>query len=189
MADTSTLELDALDLNIAISPLKNFMNALPFYRWLIEHSHLVQLARQTAIRWFSRPSSAVGGTQVDTEPALLLAKGIYRRMNRWCEDHGARLIVVTTGVQNHFFRMAEELNHVAPVDAVFAEQRVPFLSSEGIPFKDISDAVEAAMNDRIQDYLIPLDSHIDEAGAMIIAEQAWPFLRRQFEQFAESPGR
>jgi len=181
VTDASTLDLEASTTKKNLT-LKSFMNALPLYDWLLEHSQLLQLARQTAIRGLTKPSSAVGGTQVDAEAATLLAKAIYRRMNRWSEDHGARLLVVTTGVQRHFFRQALQKNKVPSVDAVFGAQARAFFASEGIPFEDTSSAVEAATGNRIEDYLIPLDGHVTEAGAAIIAEQAWPFLRRQLEE-------
>ena len=182
VTDDSTLDLEASDRRVNTETLKSFMNALPLYGWLLEHSHLLQLVRETAIRGLTKPSSAVGGTQVDAEAATLLAKGIYRRLNRWCEEHGARLLVVTTGVQRHFFRKALQNNKIPSVDAVFDAQARAFFATEGIPYEDISPGVEAAMGNRVEDHLIPLDEHVTEAGAAIIAEQSWPFLRRELAQ-------
>ncbi len=187
LKNDSTLELEALDRSDTSSRLKKFMNSLVLYDWFLEHSHLLQIARDAAIRILVKPSSSVGGAQVEAESAIRLMKGLYRRMNRWCKDHDARLLVVTTGLQHHFYREALQANKVASVDSEFAKSTEEFFASEGIPFEDTTVAVESAMGGRIEDFLIPLDHHVTEAGAMVIAEQAWPFLRRQLDQEMARP--
>jgi len=171
------LELKPLRKDRPASNFKQAINALPGYQWLMEHSHLVQLIRQTVIRLAVRPSSAVGGVQVDASDAVELVKAIYIRMKEWCDANNAQLLVVTTGIQNYSHREAKSRTGHWPVDAIFASEAEEFFANHRIPYRDVAPWVEAEIGDRLSDFKIPQEGHINETGAKLIAMHAWDFLR------------
>jgi len=109
---------------------------------------------------------------VDASEAVELVRAIYIRMLDWCDANNAQLLVLTTGIQNYVLEAESRL-----VDAIFASEAEEFFTSYRIPYQDLAPLVEAEIGDRFSDFTIPQDGHINEAGAKIIAMQAWKYLQ------------
>jgi hypothetical protein len=192
----TTLELEAT----VVPPtryrsLKRFVNSLPFYPWLLEHSHLVQLLRLRAEKMvrLSQPSGTVGEVKPpdpdvvspasDTTYAVALGQALFRRLKGWCAVHGVELFVLTTGYQRWHLAHPELFQiSVGPANVAFFQQAETFFQREGILFKDIAPEVIAASGGRVEDLIIPGDGHPNEAGSELIAFSAWNWLRPQLQE-------
>ncbi len=153
--------------------LKNAVNMVPGYQWLIEHSHLLQLLRRAMVR--ANPSRADDGPPPDDEldAAAALAHALVDRLADWCETRAVPLVVLTTGFQDspHFgSRRYASLRYLETAPSQFAER--------GISYADLEPAVRAASPDLV-DISIPVDEHPNERGAELIAELAWPHIKPQ----------
>lgn len=157
------------------SRMKLLLNALPGYDWMLEHSHLAQLLRgglHTPARNAEVPAP-VRASAAEQENAVRLAQALFLRLDEWCDAHGAKLLVTTTG---YFVPLADPASFeptrafLAGADAFFAEH--------DIPFRDISPEFQRAVGERLDDYRIPDDGHPNERGAELVADLV-------FERFLE----
>ena len=116
--------------------LKVLLNAIPGYQFLLEHSHLVQLARGAALRR-SFPRDGVRAEGLDEtheapDPrAVPLGRALFRRIKAWCEEHGVHLLVATYGFHHWYGEF------LSPGDRLFHAQAADFFAEEGIRFGDV----------------------------------------------------
>jgi hypothetical protein len=194
VCDTSNTELEALSVNRPFREWKNSLSMSPAYEWVLEHSHFVQLLRKSCIRSHRASASAnsVKTNQDDRVPsswtdpshsahAVILGKALFRRMNQWCRDHHAVLLVTTTG----FHPVKTDPQTTDPTQ-LFMQNAHAFLEAEGIPFHDISPDFQAAIHFDKSPYVIPLDHHPNEEGSRLIALNMWPWLKEQLTPLAAS---
>ena len=65
----------------------------------------------------------------------------------------------------------------------FMKAAPEFFEELGVPFRDVSPEMQAAMGSGYEDYLIPNDHHPNERGAELTAELVFEhFLREQLAQ-------
>jgi lysophospholipase L1-like esterase len=163
---------DSLDLVAAASRRKTLVDAIVTsrtYRLLAEHSHLVQLVRTAAWRLAPRlgnPNAAglaematadESGRPAVTESQARLARALFRRMQAWCDAHGARFAVMNNGWRRYDWLVAT-------------------LKGDGISVFDATPAVRPVVDASPQAFTLP-DGHPNPRGAAVIADALWPFLR------------
>jgi hypothetical protein len=163
---------------------KRFANAMPFYNFLLEHSHLVQLLRMSAWRLLQPPAPLrrtnplvpmVEHPEVSATEAQRMGEALFLRLAQWCERNGTRLLVLTTGWHGRFVMPDEPT-------AEFMEIAPRFFTEIGVQFADISPEVQRVMGQHFVDYIIANDAHPNERGAALIAHAAWPYLRSAMSQ-------
>ncbi len=176
-------DVESLQATVQPSLLKRAINGIPGYGWLLEHSHLVQVIRRVPLEILQERGQSSVSASVEAPGALTdgiaLEQQLFRRMARWCTEHRAHLLVVTTG----FWTLQLETTRQpsgAQINRTFFEQAPAFFAQEGISYHDISDEVLASSNGSLEPFLIPGDVHPNEAGAELIARHAWDWLRPQF---------
>lgn len=178
LAEQEGLELERR--RVARSDVKRGLNAVPGYRWLVEHSHLLHLARRRFVAATSpprEPGPAARRGGLSEEDCLRLARALFRRLHAWCEAHDARLLVTTTG----WHLPAEDPAEFEPTRAFLAEAPA-FFAELGVPFHDVSPAMLAAMGQNHAPYAIPGDHHPNETGAALTAQLVFEeLLRAQLE--------
>jgi lysophospholipase L1-like esterase len=162
------------------SRLKSALNRLAFYDWLIEHSHFVQLARVSYLH-ASRGNAAQRQTVRESlsedaglRAGVALGQALFRRMNAWCRDHHARLLVTSNG--SH---MGKLVPNTRDPTMVFLKRAGGFFESEAIPFHDLTPGMEAATGGDWKPWSIPHDGHPNEDGARLIGDLIWDWLRTQ----------
>ncbi|MFN2453522.1 MAG: SGNH/GDSL hydrolase family protein [Pyrinomonadaceae bacterium] len=173
--------------------LKVLVNGLHGYQWLLEHSHLVQLARNQAVliskKGFSPTQISVSprpGSERSVESARhgrALGKALFQRLATWCEERNVRLLIATTGC--HTPPYADSLE---PTEAFMADAE-PLFSGLGVPFSDPSDILRQRMSSDPDKYIIKGDGHPTEAGAALIAEHTLPFVKSQLSNYCRLTNR
>jgi lysophospholipase L1-like esterase len=174
------------------SSLKRLLNALPPYQWLLEHSHLLQLARSTFLLLGAPahpPDGAVSegprsvGLGVSRREAVALGRVLFARLRSWCDRRDVALWVATTGWYDASSDERDEPTRmfVSEASDVFAELRVPFEDLAPYVFEEKSASPDA--------YLVVGDPHPNERGARLVGEAAWRyFVRERLEALcAEHP--
>jgi len=178
----------------AVGGFARGLNSLAAYQWLLEHSHLVQFARATVVKAQSSRrldavaeerdlkigdgAAAPGARSAESDAkrdayAVAMGRALFLRAKRWCDAHGATLLVVTTG------RVETPPPGGTPsgdVEATLAFKKTAaaFFAEHGVAYDDIADDVAAARGGRPQSaFEIPGDGHSDAEGARLIAEAAW----------------
>lgn len=165
------------------SRLKDIMNGLPGYQFLLEHSHLFQLARATLLKKVADAervrAEGIGRKERAEDPrAPELGRALYRRLARWCKEHDTPLLVMTYGFHRWY---GEKLSRA---DRVFWENAPEFFAEEGIPFGDPTEVSDAAPT--YEDYITADGVHPNEAGHRLIAEHSWKWLQPQLARYLET---
>jgi lysophospholipase L1-like esterase len=170
--------------NAPRSRLKVLLNGLPGYQWLLEHSHLVQLLRNQAellkkksSRPERRPVSLGPGSANDVEDARrgkALGGALFQRLGAWCKERNVKLLVATTGWHKPPYADSSE-----PTEA-FMSGADSLFSVLAVPFSDPSTNLRQRIGGDADKYIIQGDGHPNEAGAALIAEYAFPFVRTRF---------
>ncbi len=193
LKDAETLELQTHSKPISLT--KRALNALRCYQWMLEHSHLVQFLRTTYLIKL-RDAAAKrkdGGTPegivrphsqtLDVDPALsrALGRALFRRLNDWCRDHDAALLVTTPGYHYRLEGLEREPTaaFLAVADSVFKE--------EGIPYHDTTPEMFAAISARPEDFVIVGEGHPNERAHRLVAGNVWPWLRPHLAERLELP--
>lgn len=170
------------------SRLKQWLNAEPAYsayQWLLEHSHLVQLVRRTAVQRIGAANVGLAGPPAlgprsDPQAAgpdpVRLGEALFRRMRDWCSAHHAVLWVTTTG----FHHAPTEARPSPEPTAAFVASAAGTFAALGVPYYDISPAVGPVIQAAPQDYTISGDGHPNERAAQLVADAVYQsFLRAQ----------
>jgi len=171
------------------SKLKTVMNAMPGYQWLLEHSHLMQLARTTvlSLRSARRPTDPADrspppdpmktGPRSNSDAATIriakaLGTSLFSRLQLWCKEHNVYLAVTTTGWHQPPYTQSEPTSaFMIGADALFKELN--------IPFSDTSSQLWSLRENSRNTFVIPGDGHPNEDGAVLIAEHVFSFLSSQ----------
>jgi GDSL-like Lipase/Acylhydrolase family len=144
------------------SRLKLLLEGNGFYEFLLEHSHLLQLARVASVSGLrARPTLAPAPrNEAETRQDEEMARLLFRRMAAWCKARDIQLTVLTTGWP---------MFHYLWLD--------PMMREEGVFFRDLHDPVIAAFGGRrTSDFEIPAEGHPNADGARVVADVAWPIL-------------
>lgn len=165
--------------------IKATVNAVPGYRFLVEHSHLLSLVRRAVA-----PPVRIGAADLPeptraarAEEGPRMARALFERMKAWCDARGARLVVATTGYfqpeDAEFGPLAREFRE----DEVFQREARSFFAGLAVPFHDVAPDFAAAADAAtaspsvMASFRIAGDLHPNEAGAKVIADSLWPWLR------------
>jgi lysophospholipase L1-like esterase len=173
--------------------LKVLMNGLPGYQWMLEHSHLVQLVRNQIELITTKPSRR---TQTPTSPgpdsghddesaprAKALGESLFRRLRAWSRERNVYLMVASTGWHKPPYADSSEPTRV------FMSGAESFFSDLGVPFSDPSDVLRRRMGGDSGNYIIQGDGHPNEAGAVLTAEHALPFVKSQLSNYCRLTNR
>jgi GDSL-like Lipase/Acylhydrolase family len=169
--------------------LKSFMNALPFYEFAIERSHLLQLMRFVATMGI-RPGAAPAELSSQWENAIVIprsipdaasvdsstrmAKALFRHLFELARDRDHKVIVLTTG-----WHKFGQPNPAEPT-AAFMRIADQFFEENGIYFFDLSDEVYRQSHGTLAKIIIEGDFHPNESGARLISDVAWAALSKCF---------
>lgn len=170
------------------SATKRVMNSLPFYDWLLEHSHLFQIARRVVLmpRGSARGAAALTSA-TESSPAgksvnaVQAGQALVRHLKQLADGLSTPLMVLTTG-----FHGKPTAADTEPTQ-LFMATAAPFFAEEAIEFHDCSEDVLTAAGGDYQSLQIPGEGHPDEAGAKVIAEKNWPFVRAFLERLVAAP--
>lgn len=180
------------------SRLKKLVNSVFLYQGLLEHSHLAQFLRNSAVMLSSRQArrragdpdaaAAAGGPasrelEAAGQEAIQVGGALFRRLKRWSDRHGVSLYVVAIGVIDPAHRAAG-----SEPTRVFLEQAPTLFDDLGVPFFDASRTILAKKNAEPGRYVIQGDYHPNEEGAQLIAEETWPFIREVLARHLEGAG-
>ena len=173
--------------------LKVLLNGLPGYQWLLEHSHLVQLLRNQAERFYTKPSRRgpvppSGGTGFEqevesSERGRALGVALFERLSSWCKKRNVQLLVATTG-----WHKPPYSDSSGPTEA-FMSGAEQLFSSLGVPFSDPSNVLRPRVDVDPGAYTIQGDGHPNEAGAALTADYAFPFVKSQLGSYCRLTGR
>jgi len=156
--------------------VKTTLNRFPIYNWLLQHSHLVSLARRvylvdlraedktgTSNRAQIEAPSTVLRTHEELDNAVLLGEALFSKIKKDTDSCGSELTVFYTG----WVRLDEEADASNPTIAFLREAReASYFQTKGIKFYDLANSTHLAdVHHNPAAYRIPLDGHPNELGA------------------------
>lgn len=161
------------------------LKQLLFNNWLFEHSLLLHFIRYESSRFYdwiksgkkhslqANEHAMPTNTNVIFEDAFAIRYGeaLFHRINLWCKQHHATLLVTTTGFNNRY------APNIHDPTKIFFSEAPAFFAKEGIPYHDIAKPFMKAVEKK--SFQIPHDGHPNQLGAKVIAEQTWPWLQQQ----------
>jgi len=167
-------------------PLRS-LNRIPGYGFLIEHSHLVNLARRAAVQRSPAPATAPTTsqsipqlTEQQLRDAVGLSDALMRELARWCGARRLPLWVIGTGYINlHWDGPGHDINRqfMAAAPRLFESVGVKYLDLVG-PLSHVFEAEST--------YFIPVDYHPNENGAHLVTELSWPWLHDRLNEVART---
>ncbi len=169
---------------LKINQLRVILNHLPIYKWMLERSHLVQLLRKALVGRNIRRSEinlrpGSFDFQGSKQEAVLLGQLLFERLNKWCNENNAQLLVTTTG-----WHASGNLKSQNEPTIAFMEQAPDYFKSQKIPFYDISSDCRAVPLFP-DNFIIPGDGHPNESGHKLIADFAWNrFIKERLSKMA-----
>jgi hypothetical protein len=110
----------------------------------------------------------------DNRTAQRYGEALFQRINQWCQQHHAKLIVVTTGF-NAFYPAS-----MHDPTKVFLDVAGAFFEKENIPYYDIAPLYKKAVLGTV--FQIPHDHHPNMFGGKMIAEISWPWIKKQIKK-------
>lgn len=178
------------------SSLRKLARSLPGYQWLLENSHLFQLARKIGYHVVNSPdvpkmiasegNKGPNSTGLNTSPrkATLLGQALFRRLKEWCDAHDVLLLVTTTGWHKESVaRSSSESTE----EFMLGAQR--FFRNIRTSFLDVSDAV-ARERKKGGVFTIQGDGHPNEAGSKLTIDNVWNlFLQGELTKYCRTTGR
>jgi lysophospholipase L1-like esterase len=163
--------------------LKQALNSFPLYSLALENSHLLQLARRSAMgihetQFAQAQQAAADPADLRAERGSDITAALFARLRLWSLRENIPILVASTGYAQPDDPEFGPFLRNAPENLLF-NQRAPALLSElGFPFLDLAPAFRLA-SPTLAPYRIEGDMHPNEAGARLIADQTWPWLRAQ----------
>ncbi|MCX7121961.1 MAG: SGNH/GDSL hydrolase family protein [Gammaproteobacteria bacterium] len=153
--------------------------------WLFKHSvllHLIRYVISSLVNINSRERDFVmeaNGPRVPGSPdlkfenkfAVQYGEALFRRMNEWCLNHHAKLLVVTTG----FNAFCPKNKHEATI--VFLKVAPLFFAKEHITFYDTSVPFKKLVERK--KFQIPENQHPNTFGAQAIAKSSWRWIKQK----------
>ena len=187
LTDDHSLQLTENFHPLPNTALKKFL----YNTWLFKHSLLIHLIRYQISQLLHIKFQQSAYVQTETYPipasldlmfedtyAIRYGEALFLRIQQWCQQHHARLIVVTTGYNAFYPRTMHE-----PTKAFLSEAPL-FFAKEGILYYDISAPFKKMIDGK--NFQIPGDAHPNEFGSKAIAEVTWLRLKEVLKQGTES---
>lgn len=168
--------------------LRCLTQQFPPYQWLLEHSHLLQLARFAVVefgkskardqRMKAEEEQVAATSQAEVDAAALrYGQAIFRRLHDCCQKRGATLIVVAIGAGPTINRLLPAPQYWTSEDQQFIKAAPEFFTSLHIPFIDMTDQMTQAMSDDPVRFFIKNDMHFSEEGNALFSNMVWPQLK------------
>ncbi|MGU3496268.1 SGNH/GDSL hydrolase family protein [Xanthobacteraceae bacterium A53D] len=159
-----------------VDPVRRTLNALPFYNFVLEHSHLLALMRSVIQPVNERPgfvpdkmfpnSEMADATQ--RKDAVARGQALFRRLKDASDACGARLVVLYTGWEDPALASGDR-----DPTMLFLREAPAFFARNGIAYHDLSRTREmSAVIANRPDYFIPADWHPNAQGADAIFRAA-----------------
>ena len=174
-------EFDLLPMIESYRPIKALFRSLAYDNWIYQHSVLLQTMHDFIYEKYqfifnvkSRYGKVIFPMTNDLvfrdEFAIRYAEDLFIRMNKWCKEHQATLLVMTTGY-NAFY----------PADShdptqIFLNQAKIFFAKESIPYLDIGYPFKAAVLGK--EMTISREEHPNDMSATLIADLSWPWIKQ-----------
>jgi hypothetical protein len=163
----------------ASAPALRSVAVIPGYRYLVEHSHLAALIRSTVVNRLpaapTEPPPDAAARQAENAKAVALNTALVQRLQHWSVARGVPLWIVATGFVNLREHAADDQT-VFAVNRQFSDRAAAVFAAAGIPYLDLVPNIERAI-DRSPEFRIPTDLHPSEAGARLVADLSWPWLK------------
>lgn len=159
--------------------LKEIVNSIPLYNWLLERSHIINLLRKIMIAGYNNHKYTLKksantftishGTSMpskrDSELAVKFAEKIFTSIKIYASREESKLFVVTTGWQG---LTAKSDNSKNP-NIKFFKNAKNFFKNLKVPYIDSSKKLRSLKgNIPIHNFLIPMDGHPNKRGAELI---------------------
>lgn len=181
------------------SLLHRITRAMPGYQWVLEHSHLIQFARNRIVgtRHENRARREATATPIMAQPprrhidatqqeAAQFGQALFTRLVAWARDHGARLLVTTTGWHEPAPGRSADFE---PTQAFMSSAR-DFFDRSNVPYYDISPHVYPIVARDPASFSIMADGHPNEEGSLLIATHAWNwFVAQQLSMYCADSNR
>ena len=187
--------------------MKRFINAIPMYNYLIENSYLLHVIRKSYVILFyqkfnsksledkknvnesikskekSKKDSLVQANEINEKlkiQSIALGNKLFEKLINLANNNNKKLLVTTTGCHKNDRTALIKKNIGFGSNfqtKEFMKQAPDFFSSYNIPYYDYSDKISHIINADPEKYFIIGDSHPNENGAKLIAENIWPWLK------------
>lgn len=167
--------------------MRELAQSIPGYEWLLEHSHLFQLARRACMAPPMIHGNPRHESSEDAEEGVRLAQALFRRLNGHCQRRGTPLLVISIGAGSLISQKSP--GEWSMADRKFSSEASTFFASISVPFIDLAGPMAAAAGADAERYLIPVDRHFNEDGNALCAQAAWPWLREQLARVLSHGGR
>ncbi|MBF0176421.1 MAG: SGNH/GDSL hydrolase family protein [Magnetococcales bacterium] len=159
--------------------IKNIMNAVPGYQWLLEHSHAFQWVRMSFLNrkkpepaahaFTMAASDALQQENIPQVDAARLGNAIFVRLKSWTDRRNLPLLVLTPG----FFD--PEVDTRGGDHSFFIQSRT-FFQQVGVSYEDLYPYVLGSHQKEQAKLRIPGDGHPNADGASLIGRASWPFV-------------
>ena len=163
--------------------LKQIVRKLPAYQWLLEHCHLLQLARRAALNNGPESTPAAAPDEETIADGVHLAQALFTRLHQWCQQHQAKLIVINVGLGEVHWSPKIGIKE-DDMNRAFVTAAPAFFASLGVPFVDMSAELKTAAKGDLTPFRIPVDLHFNEQGHALFADTTWPHLGSLLEPLA-----
>lgn len=156
------------------------LNRLPGYTFLIEHSHLANLARRVVFQR-SQPAQ-VPVTEQKNEQSIAagvdLQNALMRRLASWCAERKLPLWVIATGFINLYGTNPEH-----EINRQFVKGAPDLFASLNVPYLDLTDDLAYVFENESR-YFIPVDYHPNEEAVRLVVGLSWQWLNARFDELA-----
>ncbi len=180
LAQEDSLYLRAHDATSRQSPLRGLLGQFSLYRWLLNHSHLVQVLRRKllgllvnlpdpVILLADQKAAPAKRSPADPDAATRrLTHAILHRIKDWCSERDVKLYIVgfysaryPGGIYN-WFR--------------------PLAAKEGVPFLNLQEPMSSLARSDLGRYAIKRDGHPTEEALALTADRVWSWYGKRLER-------
>jgi hypothetical protein len=167
--------------------LQAALNAFPPYPFLLQRSHLMQLARKRLMGVHDAQLRSAQGASTESpeeraaraERGVALTAALFSRLRAWSDRHGAELLVISTGYAQPADPEFGPYLRASPENEAFAARAEAIFGELGVPYLDLAPRFAVA-GASLAPFRIEGDLHPNEAGAELMAGAAWPWLRARW---------
>jgi len=171
LAQPGALNLIAHDATANHSRLRGLLGQFALYRWLLIHSHLVQVLRQKTLGLLvDLPDPAILLGNQEEAPAKRLpdnpdaatrqlTHALLRQIKEWCAERDVKLYVVGF--------------YSARYPGGIYDWFAPLAAQEGVPFLNLQEPMSSLALSDLGRYAIKRDGHPTEEALALVAERVW----------------
>ena len=180
LAQPGSLKLIANDATANHSRLRGLLGQFFLYRWLLTHSHLVQVLRQKALGLLVDLSNSVIRLSDHVEaPAKRLPgdpdaatrrliHALLRQIKEWCAERDVKLYMVGY--------------YSAKNPGGIYDWFAPLAAQEGVPFLNLQGPMSSLALSDLGRYAIKRDGHPTEEALSLAADRVWAWYGRRLDR-------